>query len=357
MSSDRIDARFRLHRAGFALDVALQLPGRGITVVFGPSGCGKTTLLRCMAGLERTAGELRFKGAIWQDAQTWLPTHRRPLGYVFQEASLLPHLRVAGNLRYGLKRRPGPPSVALQQVIALLDIAHLLERMPESLSGGERQRVAIARALAASPRWVLMDEPMASLDAARKREILPYLERLHAELDIPIVYVTHSADEAARLGDHLVVMRAGRVVASGPLAATLASLEVPVTLGDDLGVVLDGVVVARDRDWHLLRVEADGVDLWLPDHGASIGQRLRLRVLARDVSLATERPAPSSILNVLPGHIDALADDAHPGLVLVRVKSASATLLARVTRRSAAALALAVGQGVWLQVKSVALLD
>lgn len=354
-----IDARFRLHRVGFELDVALRLPARGVSVVFGPSGCGKTTLLRCMAGLERAAvGELRFKGAVWQDDHTWLPAHRRPLGYVFQEASLLEHLSVAGNLRYGMRRRPGSNAATLEQVVALLDLDPLLARMPAHLSGGERQRVAIARALAANPCWVLMDEPLASLDAARKREILPYLERLHAELDIPVVYVTHAADEAARLGDHLVVMRAGKVVASGPLAATLANLESPVTLDDDLGVVLEAVVVERDQDWHLLRVYADGVALWLPDHSAAvIGQRLRLRVLARDVSVATERPARSSILNVLHGHIDAIADDLHPGSVLVRVQSASASLLARVTRRSAAALNLAVGQGVWLQVKSVALLD
>lgn len=353
-----IDVHFRLHRVGFELDVALRLPARGVSVVFGPSGCGKTTLLRCMAGLERAAvGELRFKGTVWQDARTWLPTHRRPLGYVFQEASLLAHLSVAGNLRYGMRRRPGSHAATLEQVVALLDLEPLLARMPAHLSGGERQRVAIARALAANPRWVLMDEPLASLDAARKREILPYLERLHAELDIPVVYVTHAADEAARLGDHLVVMRAGKVVASGPLAATLANLESTVVLGDDLGVVLEAVVVERDHDWHLLRVDADGVALWLPDRDAAIGQRLRLRVLARDVSLATERPARSSILNVLPGRIDAIADDPHPGSVLVRVQSASASLLARVTRRSAAALNLAVGQGVWLQVKSVALLD
>lgn len=355
---DDIRARFRLDRGDFALDVDLRLPGRGITVVFGPSGCGKTTLLRCMAGLERARiGELRFKDALWQDAGIWLPPHRRPLGYVFQEASLLPHLSVAGNLSYGLRRRPQPASVPLAQVIALFDLDRLLDRSPERLSGGERQRVAIARALAASPRWVLMDEPLASLDATRKREILPYLERLHAELDIPVVYVTHAADEAARLGDHLVAMRDGAVVANGPMAQTLANLDAPIALGDDLGVVLDGAVVERDVDWHLLRVEAEDVSLWLPDHGAVIGQRVRLRVLARDVSLAAERAAHSSILNLLAGEVDAMADDPHPGLLLVRVRTGSTALLARITRRSAAALALRVGQRVWLQVKSAAVLD
>lgn len=353
-----IDARFRLQRPEFCLDVTLRMPTQGITVLFGPSGCGKTTLLRCLAGLERTEpGYLRFRDAIWQDAHRWRPAHQRPIGFVFQEASLLPHLSVLGNLDYGMRRRPGAALMPLDQILALLGIGHLLERRPHQLSGGERQRVAIARALATSPRWLLLDEPLAALDAARKREILPYLERMHAELDIPMVYVTHAADEAARLGDHLVVMHEGGIVSSGPLAASLASLNSPLLLGEDVGVVLDAQVVEFDRDWHLVGIDAAGIRLWLPDHGLTAGQRIRVRVLARDVSIALERAQQSSIVNAVFGHIDAIANDTHPGLLLVRATAGSAHLLARITRRSAAHLALRAGQPVWLQVKSVALLD
>ncbi len=197
-----IRARFRLDWPGFVLDVDLALPGRGVTALFGPSGSGKTTVLRCMAGLERARGSLTVNGVTWQDATTFLPTHRRPLGYVFQEASLFPHLSAQGNLEYGLRRVPAAARrVSLEQAVALLGIGHLLDRSPDRLSGGERQRVAIARALALSPGLLLMDEPLAALDARRKEEILPYLERLHDELEIPVLYVTHAADEVAHLAE------------------------------------------------------------------------------------------------------------------------------------------------------------
>ena len=199
-----IDARFRLDWPGFSLDVDLALPGRGVTALFGHSGSGKTTLLRCIAGLERAAqGRLAVDGEVWQDAGSWLPPHQRPIGYVFQEASLFAHLTVLGNLRYGMKRISGAQRVSLDHAIELLGIGHLLDRKPDRLSGGERQRVGIARALAVSPRLLLMDEPLAALDLKRKQEILPYLERLHDELSIPVLYVSHSPDEVARLADYL----------------------------------------------------------------------------------------------------------------------------------------------------------
>ena len=197
-----IDARFRLDWPGFSLNVDLTLPGRGVTALFGHSGSGKTTLLRCIAGLERAPqGRLAVDGEVWQDAGCWLPPHKRPIGYVFQEASLFAHLTVLGNLRYGLKHISGAQRVSLDHAIELLGIAHLLDRKPDLLSGGERQRVGIARALAVSPRLLLMDEPLAALDLKRKQEILPYLERLHDELSIPVLYVSHSTDEVARLAD------------------------------------------------------------------------------------------------------------------------------------------------------------
>jgi molybdate transport system ATP-binding protein len=353
-----IDARFKLDWPGFSLDVDLALPGRGVTALFGPSGSGKTTLLRCVAGLERApGGRLVVQGEVWQDERHWLPTHRRPLGYVFQEASLFSHLSVRENLRYGLKRVRSERQVSLEQAVDLLGIAPLLDRRPGSLSGGERQRVGIARALAVSPRLLLMDEPLAALDVQRKRELLPYLETLRDQLDIPILYVSHSPDEVARLADHLVALDAGKLLADGPLAETLSRLDLPIRLGEDVGVVLDGTVALRDEAWHLVRVDFAGGSLWARDHGLPVGRRVRVRVLARDISLSRQEHLDTSISNVLPGVVDAVADDEHPGLALVRARVGAAMLVARVTQRSAHILGLAPGQAVWLQVKSVALME
>ncbi len=357
-----IEVRVHLPWPGFTLQVDLCLPGRGVTALFGHSGSGKTTLLRCIAGLERAPGaRVVFQGEVWQDERQYCPIHRRPLGYVFQEASLFPHLTVAGNLRYGLKRSGADASV-LDQAVQLLGIAALLERWPQHLSGGERQRVGIARALALRPRVLLMDEPLAALDAARKREILPYLERLRDELDIPILYVSHAPDEVARLADHLVVLERGQVQLEGPLAQVLTRLDGALQLGDDAGVVLSASLVERDEAWHLARVEFPGGQLWTRDPGLPLGRAVRVRVLARDVSLARQAPWSSSIQNVLTGQVDALAVDHHPAVALVRVNVADgrggqAQLLARVTRRSAASLGLEPGTPVWVQVKSVALLE
>jgi molybdate transport system ATP-binding protein len=356
-ASREMTVQLRLERKDFCLDVDLSLPGQGISVLFGPSGSGKSTLLRCVAGLERAArGTLRVAGDVWLDGSRSLPTHRRAVGYVFQEASLFAHLDVAGNLDYGRRRSAGV-SRSLDSIIELLDIAALLRRSPGTLSGGERQRVCIAQALASNPQVLLMDEPLAALDQARKRELLPYLDRLHEHAAIPVLYVTHDPAEAIHLGDHLVLLQHGKVRASGSLATVLAAHGAAITPDDALGTVLDGVVGARDDVWHLLRVDLPGANLWLPDNGLAPGRTVRVRVLARDVSLVRDKPALSSILNVLPGKVLAIHDDAHPGLLNVRLRVGDATWLARVTRRSAAALELAPGLALWLQVKSVALLE
>lgn len=350
-----IVAKFRIDWPGFTLDVDLQLPGQGVTALFGPSGCGKTTLLRSLAGLERpAAGQLLVNGDIWQDAGVWVPPHRRAIGYVFQEASLFPHLTVRGNLEYGIKRSTHTPA-DIDQVIDLLGIRALLERRPDRLSGGERQRVGIARALAVNPKLLLMDEPLAALDLARKQEILPYLDRLQQTLRMPVVYVTHSPDEVARLAHHLVVLESGHAVASGPLAETLARVDLPIRLGEDTGVVVEAVVGCVDADWHLARMDFDGGALWTRDHGLPVGTPARVRILARDVSLAREAPGRSSIQNLMQGRIEQIADDESPGLALVRVKVGNSALLARVTRRALSELALSDDDAAWVQVKSVAL--
>ncbi len=353
-----INARFRLDYPGFALDVDLALPGRGVTALFGHSGSGKTTLLRAIAGLEHVpGGMLSVNGDVWQDDAAFRPTHQRPLGYVFQEASLFPHLDVQANLQFGQKRVPQAlRRVSLDQAVAMLDIGHLLGRKPARLSGGERQRVGIARALATSPRLLLMDEPLAALDLARKQEILPYLERLHDELDIPVLYVSHAPDEVARLADHIVVMEGGKAVAAGPLTDTLARLDLPIKLGEDAGVVLDAVVAARDAEWHLAHMEFAGGRLWVRDHGLPVGHAARVRILARDVSLARAPMTGTSILNTLPAIVVDSVDDAHPALTLVKLRVGKSPLLARLTRRSAHALELAPGQLLYAQIKAVALI-
>ena len=356
-ATSAINAYFRLDWPGFTLDVDLALPGRGVTALFGHSGSGKTTLLRCIAGLERPPlGILMVNGEVWQDKRCWLPTHRRPLGYVFQEASLFPHLSVLDNLRYGLKRISGAQQISLDQAIELLGIGALLNRKPDRLSGGERSRVGIARALAVSPRLLLMDEPLAALDHDRKQEILPYLEKLHDELEIPVLYVSHSPDEVARLADHLVVLQDGVSIASGPLGTTLAQLDSPIKLGEDTGVVIDARVAERDATWHLVRVDFAGGGLWVRDNGIPIGHRVRVRILARDVSLALGKEENSSIQNTLPAKVVAIAGDNHPALALVRLDVGQTPLIARLTHRSVAQLDLQPGQEVWAQIKAVALI-
>jgi molybdate transport system ATP-binding protein len=355
-----IDAALRLVRAGFSLDVTLQLPAQGVSALFGPSGCGKTTVLRALAGLERAAGRVVLDGEPWQDdaVGTFVPTHRRAIGYVIQEAALFPHLDVRGNLDYGRRRAGGATGrIALGQAVELLGIGALMARRPETLSGGERQRVAIARALAANPRLLLMDEPLAALDAARKAEVLPYLERLHRELALPIVYVSHAVDEVTRLARHVVLLEQGRVIAAGALAELTARLDLPTARAEDAGVVLDGVVAERDAHWQLARLAVGDGDfrVWVRDPGLPLGRPVRVRLLARDLSLARAPQVDTSIGNQLPGTVEAIADDEHPALALVRVRVGASPLVARLTRRSAHALQLAPGLPVWVQVKTVAL--
>jgi molybdate transport system ATP-binding protein len=364
VSAESIEIRLSLERAAFRLQVDLRLPSKGITVLYGPSGCGKTTLLRCVAGLERGhAALVRVREAVWQDDahNIFLPPWQRPIGYVFQESSLFDHLNVADNLAYGIKRcghgQGGSAQAHLQNAITLLGISHLLNRRTHGLSGGERQRVAIARALAMQPSMLLLDEPLAAIDHAKRQEILPWLERLRDEVHIPMLYVTHAVDEVARLADTLVVMRDGAVLAHGPAQQVLSNIHTPLALGDDLGALLDGRVEEIDAQWHLAAVRFAGDCLWLRDSGLRLGQRVRLRVLARDVSITTTKPDNTSIQNLLPCNILALAPDVHPSQVLVQLGCGESVLLARITARAADALKLAQGQQVWAQVKSVALVE
>lgn len=352
-----IEARFSGRLGGFALDVGFAAPEEGITALFGPSGCGKTTTLRCVAGLERLPGRLAFGGETWQDETRFLPPHKRPVGYVFQEASLFPHLSVTGNLRYGL-RRAADRGVAFDEVVGLLGLAHLLDRAPARLSGGERQRVAIGRALLSQPRLLLMDEPLAALDRDSKDEILPYLERLHDVLAIPVLYVSHDLAEVERLADHLVLLEGGRVRAAGPLAELIADPELPLARRAGVAAVLEGRVVAVDAEFGLARVAVAGGELLAPESAGPVGTRRRLRVQAEDVSLCRVRPEATSILNVLPARVsDILDGEGRQATVLLGLGEAGdgARLLARISARSRAHLDLRPGDPVFAQVKGVAL--
>jgi len=360
-----IHLQIQLNRSAFMLDVDLQLPGQGITAILGTSGSGKTTLLRAVAGLEKNQqGRIQIGAHIWQDTQQGidLPTWQRPLGYVFQESSLLPHLTVSDNLNFGLKRalktsgNAQPDAAkALQASIELLGIGNLLQRMPDQLSGGERQRVAIARAIAMQPQLLLMDEPLASLDAARRQEIFPWLSKLRDELKMPMLYVTHSADEVARLADHLVVLDKGQVKAQGSVSTVLTQVVNPVVVGEDAGALIAGHIGQVDTQWHLSRIDFEGGCVWMRDAGLPVGKAVRIRILARDVSLATSEPQNTSIQNQLLGTIQSITPDAHPSQVMVVLKCGAEEVMARVTKRAVDELGLQVGQTVWAQVKSVAL--
>jgi molybdate transport system ATP-binding protein len=357
-----IHARLKLTYSGFVLDVDLHMPGRGVTALYGHSGSGKTTCLRCIAGLERAeTGFIQINDEVWQDSdrKIFVPPHKRALGYVFQEASLFPHLSVLANLEFGLKRIPKPQRrVDMAHATELLGIGHLLDRHPQHLSGGERQRIGIARALLTSPKLLLMDEPLAALDSQRKNEILPYLQRLHDELDIPVLYVSHSQDEVARLADHLVLLSDGKALASGPIGETLARLDLPLALGDDAGVVIEGHVSAYDPHYQLLTLQLPGTDLSIRVAHAPMnqGQALRCKVQARDVSLSLQSVEQSSILNRLPVTVISEIGADNAAHVLIRLNAAGTPLLARITRYSRDQLGVHPGQQLWAQIKAVAVL-
>jgi molybdate transport system ATP-binding protein len=353
-----IHARFKLARGDFTLDVDTQMPMCGVIGIFGASGSGKTTLLRCIAGLERAIGSLHVNGEAWQGDTTFKPTHQRPLGYVFQEANLFPHLSVRANLEYGMKRIPfSERKVNLDQVEEWLGLGHLIERRdPTKLSGGERQRVAIGRALLTSPRILLMDEPLSALDTASKQDILPYLECLHRELEIPVLYVSHALDEVARLADHLVLLQHGQIIASGMLNETLSRLDLPTAHLDDTGVVIEGEVAQHDDIYHLTRLDFPGGNLWVGQVKQPLGSRARVRVLARDVSIALRQVNDSSITNILAARITKISDGGADKVNVLMNIGASDVLLSRITRRSRDLLGLKVGRDVFAQVKSVALM-
>ena len=354
--SGRIQAAFHGRLGDFVLDAAFEAPLTGITALFGQSGSGKTSVLRAIAGLNRLDGRFALGEDVWQESRKFRPVHRRPIGYVFQEASLFPHIDVRANLDYGRRRALAGGAVEeihLDEAVSLLGLAPLLNRGPSALSGGERQRVAIGRALLSQPRLLLMDEPLAALDRTAKAEILPYLESLRDRLSIPILYVSHDIAEVERLASHMILLERGKVRASGPLAELASDPTLPLLRMPEAGVTLAGRVIGQDAGYGLIRIAVEGGELVAPGEGTGT---VRLRISAADVSLATQQPEGSSILNILPARVIAAEAEGAAMIVVLALGRGGegARLLSRVTRRSWDELALSPGAQVFAQVKGLA---
>lgn len=353
-----VEARLTLTKGTFRLDAQFTAPARGVSAVFGPSGCGKTTLLRTLAGLEpRATGLLKVNNSIWQDELQFVPTHKRGVGYVFQEASLFDHLDVRKNLEFGWKRVPeSKRRLDFDDVVEWMGVGKLLARTVHDLSGGEKKRVAIARSLLASPRLLLLDEPLTGLDEKSKQDILPCLESLSGHLDIPMIYVSHSADEVARLADTLLLMDSGRFSAQGPLADILSRMDTPLAERDAAFSVFECRVLEPEAPQHMSTLSLAGMDIHIPRIAAAKGRSVRLRVQARDVSLCLDRPERTSILNVLPATVVTLSEPQTKGQRLVRLDTGGRPLLALLSERSCMQLQLTSGLSVYAQIKSMALL-
>jgi molybdate transport system ATP-binding protein len=356
----RIDVGFRGRLGNFFLDACFSVPARGVSAIFGPSGCGKTTVARCIAGLHRLPdGLCAVDGEIWQDHGTFRQPHQRAIGYVFQEASLFPHLSVKSNLLYGAPK-PTPMPIGFDEVVDLLGITHLLDRASQNLSGGERQRVAIGRALLSQPRLLLMDEPLAALDRTTKYEILPFLERLHDQLSLPVLYISHDMTEIERFADRLIMMDKGAVTAAGPLAALQADPALPLAVSHEAAVSLDGMASGYDGRYGLLVLRVRGGRLLVPAPPIAPGTRQRLRIAASDVSIARQQARESSILNILPARVLSYSPlEAREITMLLGLGKggSGARILARITRRSWDALGLKQGMDVFAQIKAVSLVS
>ncbi len=355
-----IQTRIQVDFPGYSLNVDLTLPGKGITGIFGASGSGKSTFLRAIAGLERSINSrIVVCDELWHDdsKNLFVLPYKRPVGFVFQDAALFTHLTVRKNLEFGLKRIPEKDrKISFDYVVDLLGIGHLMQRKPDTLSGGEKQRVGIARALATSPKILLMDEPLASLDSQRKAEIIPYLNRLNEELEIPILYVSHALDEIVALADHVVLLENGKVRASGNTDRILTRLDLPIAHSQDAASIINGTIIERDTRFHLNKVAFSGGIITMISNINQIGKKVRLRVQASDVSLTLQKSTDTSILNIIESRIVDLHDN-NEGLVMVELDANNTPLLCRITARSASNLHLTPGKKVYAQIKGIAIVD
>ncbi|MGI1670165.1 MAG: molybdenum ABC transporter ATP-binding protein [Neptuniibacter sp.] len=359
----KLHARFKGNLGQLRVETDFSFPDQGITVLFGPSGCGKTTLLQCIAGLIRMPdGQFKIGNKYWQSDSVFIPTHKRELGYVFQESSLFPHLSVRSNLLYGFKRSRCDDKEDLinyEKIIDLLNLRQLLTRSTHNLSGGEKQRIAIGRAILTNPKILLMDEPLSALDMKSKEEIIPYLIQLNQTLKIPIIYVTHSREEVARLADHVVVIEAGKTIASGEVNKIFSRLDLPIQHEEIADCILEGTVSELEPEWGLVKVRVNNDFMWCRDQNLTLGDPIRIRVLARDVSISHESLNGSSILNSIRAQIIEINTEEGNAIALVRLAIPGPSpqfIVARLSRRSLMTLNLQEHQQVWIQIKSVAVM-
>ena len=354
-----LQARFDLPLSTFRLKVDLDVPISGITAIFGPSGSGKTTLLRCLAGLERAPqGFMQLGEDLWQDESRGhcLPLSERPIGYVFQEPRLFPHYNVRANLLYGYKRIPvDARQVTPEQVIEILGIGHLLERRIHKLSGGEQQRVAIGRALLTSPKLLLLDEPLASLDLLRKQELLPFIRQLHEQLRIPVLYVSHALTEILQLADRVILLKEGHVVGTGTLNEVFTTLNVRSQLGPHrIGAILDARVTHHDSQYGLTQLDFKHHSLLVPIQAVPVGHTVRVHIFSNDVSLVLGHTVvPTSILNILEATVVEVREINQSSVDVVL--DIGTPLIASITRKSLMTLGLKPGQRVFAHMKTVAL--
>jgi len=360
-SDNSIVAQFSGPLDQFDLSVAFELPARGVTALFGRSGCGKTTVLRCLAGLSNVKhSHLSVKGQVWQDDNHFLPTYKRPVGFVFQDASLFPHLSVYENLIFGQKRAGARADIVpIDDLIELLGLEDLLDRSIHHLSGGERQRVAIGRALLSGPELLLMDEPLAALDRFSKNDIIPYLDRLFKTLDVPVIFVSHDTEEVERLADHMILMDRGKVVTAGALSDVLSDPTLFIAEGPKTSSVIDVEVLSFSDNDRITEVDVKGGVLQIPGALGDVGSKHRISIAATDVSLAKVKPSETTILNVVPVRIldIHLLDGARCNLLLSigHQEQIGAKFLARITQRSLRKFDFCVGQNIYAQVKSVSM--
>ena len=347
-----------LQREAFRLQITGAIPGSGFTAIYGHSGAGKTTLLRWLAGLEKTpSGELHFKQTVWQDRHTFIPTHKRQIAYVFQEPRLFPQLTVRDNLLYAWKRRFNDDGPSLQQASEWLGLEQLLVQFPQQLSGGQQQRVAIARALLSSPRLLLMDEPLGALDHRGKKQILLHLQQLPQHIDIPILYVSHDIEEISGLARHLLILEQGKLIAQGPMVELCNRLDLAISHEENSASIIDACIAKHDEHYGLTELLIDNkFPLLLAKKSGAAGDRMTVRIPARDVSISLSAATDSSILNIIPCRIDAI-EQSGAARVLVRLRLEQQYLLARLTHKSVERLNLSVGQQVYAQIKTVALLS
>jgi len=352
-----IECKFDIQRDEFQLNVEFTVPSNGVTAIFGSSGAGKTSILRAIAGLDNHLGStLRFGGSIWQDQNKFLQSHLRRVGYVFQEASLFHHLTVLENLEYAQRRATQKGSrFSLHEISSMFGISEMLNRRPLNLSGGERQRVALARCLASSPCLMLLDEPLASLDYSSRQEILPLLENLQSDVNIPIIYVSHALDEVVRLADHLILLDEQGIQASGDIEQMLTRLDLPIAYRDEAEVIVNATLVEHDEQFALSYLDFSGGRISVVKKDIDPGRAVRLRIAARDVSIMLTKPTDTSILNCFAATVVEIAKESD-SQVLLRLSVGEQILLSRITMKSLSLLKLELGKTVYAQCKSIAVL-